>query len=217
MRGITIILNDESIHTGNNLDLVQEKKEIGKPTPQSFTVQIPGRNGLLNLTKGLTGKVAYYNRPMNFQYFGTGNRERLLYLDALISQYHGETIQIIDDDYPDYYYEGEASVETIFAPSGNYITIKIAVDAQPFRTSLVPTVIISNIVYAGEICIVNDGVPVVPEITISKDMTITYHDTKFPLTAGTYVDENFQLEKGSNIFKISGTGEISINYREEVI
>ena len=98
MRGITIILNGESLHTGNDLDLVQEKKEIGKPTVQSYTVQVPGRNGLLNLTKALTGKVSYYNRTLSFQYFGSGSRAGLLELDAIMSRFHGETIRIIDDD-----------------------------------------------------------------------------------------------------------------------
>lgn len=217
MRGITIILNDAWIHTGDDLDLVQEKKEIGKPTPQSFTVQVPGRNGLLNLTKGLTGKVTYYNRSLSFQYFGTGDRERLLYLDAYMSRFHGETIRIVDDDYPNHYYEGEASVETTFAPSGNYITIKLTVDAQPFRLKLNPTVYSRSVSGTAEIRLYNESIQAIPEITLSSEMTVEFGAVGYTLEAGTYSIESFELQRGVNDFVVSGEGVITFKYQEGAI
>lgn len=217
MRGITIILNDAWIHTGDDLDLVQEKKEIGKPTPQSFTVQVPGRNGLLNLTKGLTGKVTYYNRSLSFQYFGTGDRERLLYLDAYMSRFHGETIRIVDDDYPNHYYEGEASVETTFAPSGNYITIKLTVDAQPFRLKLDPTVYSRSVSGIAKIRLYNESIRAIPEITLSSAMTVEYGSVSYSLEAGTYSIESFELQRGVNDFVVSGNGVITFKYQEGAI
>ena len=217
MRGITIILNNAWIHTGDDLDLVQEKKEIGKPTPQSFTVQVPGRNGLLNLTKGLTGKVTYYNRPLSFQYFGTGDRERLLYLDAYMSRFHGETIRIIDDDYPGHYYEGEAKIETTFAPSGNYITIKLTVDAQPFRLKLNPTVYSRSVSGTAEIRLYNESIQAIPEITLSAAMTVEFGSVGYTLEAGTYSIESFELQRGVNDFVVSGEGVITFKYQEGAI
>lgn len=217
MRGITIILNDAWIHTGDDLDLVQEKKEIGKPTPQSFTVQVPGRNGLLNLTKGLTGKVTYYNRSLSFQYFGTGDRERLLYLDAYMSRFHGETIRIVDDDYPNHYYEGEASVETTFAPSGNYITIKLTVDAQPFRLKLEPTIYSRSVSGIADIRLYNESIPAIPEITLSSEMTVEFGAVGYTLEAGTYSIESFELQRGVNDFVVSGEGVITFKYQEGAI
>lgn len=217
MRGITIILNDAWIHTGDDLDLVQEKKEVGKPTPQSFTVQVPGRNGLLNLTKGLTGKVTYYNRPLSFQYFGTGDRERLLYLDAYMSRFHGETIRIVDDDYPGHYYEGEASVETTFAPSGNYITIKLTMDAQPFRLKLSPTVYSRSVSGTAKIRLYNESIPAIPEITLSAAMTVEFGSVGYSLEAGTYSIESFELQRGVNDFVVSGNGVITFKYQEGAI
>lgn len=217
MRGITIILNDEWIHTGDELDLVQEKKKIEKPTPQSYTVQVPGRNGLLNLTKGLTGKVTYYNRSLSFQYFGTGDRDRLLYLDAYMSRFHGETIRIIDDDYPDHYYEGEASVKTTFAPSGNYITIELTVDAQPFRLKLDPTVYSRSVSDTVKIRLYNESIPAIPEITLSSKMTVKYRSISHTLEAGTYSIEDFELQRGVNDFVVSGNGVITFKYQEGAI
>lgn len=215
MRGITIILNGESVHTGKDLDLVQEVKEIDKPDIQSHTVEVPGRNGLLNLTKGLTGKVVYFNRSMKFQYFGTGSRAELLRLDTLMSYYHGETVRIIDDDYPDYYYEGEVSVSTEI--HGNYITISLDVDAYPFRRKLIPTVVTRTLSGATTIYLDNESVEAIPTITVTGETSITFNGVKQSLSAGTYVVEAFELKRGVNAFSISGAGTITIEYQEGAI
>lgn len=216
MRGIKIIFNEEEIHTGDDLDLVQEKKEIEKPTIQSHTVQVPGRNGLLNLTRGLTGKVAYYNRPLSFQYFGSGDREHLLALDDIMSKYHGQTIRIIDDDRPDHYYEGEASVKTEF--HGNYITISLDVDAQPFRLKLKPTVRSFNGTgTAVRLYIENESIEVIPTITVSADFSIVFNGVEVSLSAGTYMLESILFRAGVNVLTVTGTGTITFEYQEGAI
>jgi hypothetical protein len=215
VRGITIILNGEEIHTGNDLDLVQEVKKIGKPTVQSYTVQVPGRNGLLNLTKGLTGKVAYYNRSLSFQYFGDGPMSRLLEIDELFSRYHGETIQIIDDDYPDHYYEGEATVSTVF--NGNYLTITLSVNAQPFRLKVVKTRYSRAINGETTIYIDNESIETIPTITVTAETEVTFNGVTTNLSAGTHIIESFALQAGANIFTVAGTGEITIEYQEGAI
>lgn len=218
VRGISIILNGETIHTGNDLDLVQEKKEIGKPEIQSHTVEVPGRNGLLNLTKSLTGKVAYTNRKLEFQYFGDGSRAELLLLDDLFSEYHGETVRIIDDDRPNHYYEGEMSVSTEI--HGNYITIELEVDAQPFRMKRDKTIYQESIVGNKTITIRNEGVETIPTITvdnISGDMTIEFNGLSTRLSSGSYTREVFTLQRGTNTFQLYGDGNITVEYQEGAI
>ena len=215
MRGIKIIFSEDEIHTGDDLDLVQEEKKIEKPDIQSHTVAVPGRNGLLNLTKGLTGKVVYSNRKLSFKYFGTGKRDRLLELDALFSRYHGQTIQIVDDDYPDHFYEGEASVSTeIFS---NYITISLTVDAQPFRIKIFPTVVSRTISGSVTLYLENESVEAIPTITVTADTSIVFEGVKLSLSAGTYTVESFELKRGVNVFTVSGTGTITVKYREGAI
>jgi phage-related protein len=215
VRGITIIFNGEEIHTGDDLDLVQEKKEIGKPTIQSFTVEVPGRNGLLNLTKSLTGSVTYYNRSMSFQYFGTGTREDLLELDEIMSRFHGQTIRIIDDDHPNHYYEGEVSVGTEF--HGNYITITLTVDAQPFRLKRTKTVYHRELTGTVTVYLDNESIDAVPIITVTAETAITYNAKTVTLSAGTYTIDDFVLRAGTNKVIISCTGGVTIEYQEGAI
>jgi hypothetical protein len=215
MRGIAIIFNNERVHTGDDLDLVQEKKEIEKPEIQTFTAQVPGRDGLINLTRSLTGKVNYYNRPMSFQYFGTGTRKQLLDLDAYISRFHGQTIRIIDDDHPNHYYEGEATVKTVF--NGNYITIILEVDAQPFRLKLSPTVYTREISGSATVYLNNENIEAIPIITTTGAIQVTFNGVTTSLSAGTYTIENFVLQSGVNTVKISGTATVTIQYQEGAI
>lgn len=215
MRGITIIFNGEEVHTGNDLDLVQEEKKIEKPKIQSYTVEVPGRNGLLNLTKGLTGRVMYNNRPLSFRYFGTGKRSQLLELDAFMSKYHGQTIRIIDDDYPNHYYEGEASVSTEF--HGNYIIVSLDVDAQPFRLRLTPTVYSQTIDGTVTLKLENESIEVFPMITVTAETTLIFNGVSFKLSAGSYTSENILFRAGVNVLEVSGTGTITIEYQEGAI
>ena len=215
MRGIKIICNGDEIHTGKDLDLVQEVKEIGKPEIQSHIVEVPGRNGLLNLTKGLTGKVMYFNRELSFRYFGTGTRKRLLEIDALLSYYHGETVRIVDDDYPEHFYEGELSVESEL--HGNYITISLTVDAQPFRFKMARTVYSRDINGTVTIYLDNESIAAVPTITVTAETKIVFNGVSANISAGTYVAEAFELHKGVNAFEVSGTGTITIEYQEGAI
>lgn len=215
MRGITIIFNNERVHTGDDLGLVQEEKEIGKPTIQTFTAEVPGRDGLLNLTRSLTGKVNYYNRPLSFQYFGDGTRKELLALDAYFSRFHGQTIRIIDDDYPDHYYEGEATVTTSL--NRNYITIVLEVDAQPFRLKLSPTTYTREINGEATVYLNNENIEAIPVITTTGDIEIVFNGVTTNLSAGSYTIENFVLQSGVNTVKISGTATVTIQYQEGAI
>lgn len=215
MRGITIIFAGEEVHTGDDLDLVQEKKEISKPKIQSYTAKVPGRNGLLNLTNALTGKVAYENRSLSFQYFASGDRESLLDLEADFLKYHGQTIRIIDDDRPEHYYEGEASVSTEF--KSNYLIISLTVDAQPFRLRLAPTIYSREINGTLTAYLSNESIEAIPTITVTAETTITFNGRTVTLSAGTYTVEAFELSRGVNALEISGSGTITIEYQEGAI
>lgn len=210
MRGITIVLNDESIHTGNDLDLVQEEKEIGKPKIQSYEIEVPGRNGLLNLTKSLTGEVAYLNRTLRFRYFGSGKRSELLAIDEAFNRYHGETIQIIDDDYPDHYYEGEASVSSEIY--GNYIIVILTVDAQAFRFAREQTS--KNFVSSTEKTwnFEYTGFPVAFTLQTSKEVTVTFNGITTTFSSGKYMNEGYVLKRGNNTIKLSANSNVTIFY-----
>ena len=217
MRGIKIIVGNAEFHTGNDLDLVQEVKNIGKPAVQSRLKEIPGRNGLLNFTKSLTGQVNYYNRQIELQYCGVGTHAELVKLDRKISMLHGETIKFIDDDTPDYYYEGECTVENTFNPG--YLTIKLSISAYPFMRSIQPRRIVCEANNSGEgvdIYIKNNGRPVNPNIICNiTGVSIELRGETVEIS-GSGIYPSLQLAPGVNVLTLyNNTDDITIEFTEE--
>jgi hypothetical protein len=216
VRGIEIIKDSFKIHTGDDLGLIQEVKEIGNPTPQSYLVEVPGRNGLVNLTKGLTGNVTYSNRSLRFQYLASGTYEEVEETIDLFNSLHGETFKIIDDDTPDYYYEGEATVTV--TRKGILTTITLNLNANPFRERLALTNITTALTTADKTLAVNNyGVVVQPTIIVDNTAKIVYKGNTYTLSAGTYKISDVELKTGYNSFIVSGSGNLTIQYREAKI
>ena len=216
MRGIEIIKDGLKIHTGDDLGLIQEVKDIGNPTPHSYLVEVPGRNGLVNLTKGLTGNVTYGNRSLKFQYLASWAYNKVEETIDFFNSLHGETFKIIDDDTPEYYYEGEATVKV--AHKGILTTITLELNANPFRERLELTNIATTLTTADETLVVNNyGVVVQPTIIVDNTAKIVYKDNTYTLTAGTYKISDVELKTGYNSFIVSGSGNFTIQFREAKI
>lgn len=216
MRGVTITFNGTSVHTGNDLDLVQEEKTIGAPEVQTYKIDVPGRNGSVNLTKALTGKVCYNNREIRLVYCGTGSRSQLQDLRDAVNRYHGEVIRIIDDDTPNYYYEGEAIVETQLYP--NRIAIEITVDANPFMFGNTDKYISVNLSTVPQnLTINNPGVEIIPTFKVFNTAKIVKGSYTGDFSAGTFALPQLELSKGSNNYVVSGIGVLAINYKEAKI
>lgn len=215
MRGVTIVYNGTRVHTGNNLGLVQEKKEIGSPEVQSYKVSVPGRDGLLVLTKALSGRVNYNNRTITLQYFASGSRSQLQTLEDQLNAYHGQVIQVIDDDTPSQYYEGEATVSVKRGTTYSQIVIKI--DAYPFRRATTAKTSSTSLTTTNKtVTLINNGtIPVAPVFTSTGSVTITRGSvTKTITTAQTWTDTDFLLSPGSNAFTVKGSGTFKTEFTE---
>ena len=212
MRGILI---NNTIHTGRDLDLVMESKDLGSPSVQKNTVEIPGRNGLLEMSESLTGEPTYSNRPQLYKFIGNGSRETVLSMIDTIMSYHGHYITIVVDDYLDWYYEGR--VEVAYTDHYNYVEFELNVDAQPFRYALQSTKVSYSSVTNKNVTLVNRGVSVIPKIITNGETTIVFGTITYRLSAGTYEPDDLVLRKGNNVLNITTGGNITIEYREAVL
>lgn len=212
MRGIVI---NNLIHTGKDLDLVMTAKNLPAPKLQSQKVEIPGRNGALDMSEFLTGYPTYDNRTLTFSFFGSGSREVVLSLIDHMLAYHGHYITVIVEDLPDWYYEGRA--EIAYSDKYYYVEFTLTVDAQPFRQAIKEKIFTYSKVTDKEITLVNEGVKVLPTVTVTESTTIKVGDTIFTINAGTYDPEQLLLNTGKNTWIITTTGTIIITYREAKI
>lgn len=212
MRGILI---NNKIHTGDDLGLVMTEKTIGTPTPQTNYIDVPGRDGSLDLSTYLTGEITYSNRPLRFKFIGDGTRETVLNLIDEMMLYHGKNLQIVTDDYLEWYYEGRAAITYI--DHGHYVEFEMSVNAQPFSYSIKPKRYEWDVTEYKQVVITNVGQSVIPTITVDSDMSITNGGVSITLSEGTYKPLALKLLHGATIFTLSGTGNIVIEFKEAII
>lgn len=111
-------------------------KQIGygasTPEPRTNTVEVPGRNGLLDLT-GAMGPVTYNNREVwgCFREYGDTSAHMIKYSNIL-NKYHGQRVKVVLDAEPDYYYDGRCTVSTDYTNKKARL-INLSVDADPFK------------------------------------------------------------------------------------
>lgn len=132
-----ILITDSEILAGAEAltdiyDLTPLGYGVSTPEPRTNLVEVPGRNGALDLTSAL-GAVTYGQRNvwcaglMN----DTPGRLTQRYSDIL-AKFHGQRCKMVLDDEPDYYYEGRCSVSREYIDNGAQ-AIRFDLDADPLK------------------------------------------------------------------------------------
>lgn len=132
------------MNTWDDWQLVPTSRPVFNPPPQkTYTVDIPGAHGTLDLSYVLTGKPLFENRTgsLEFLVVNAYNHKELQadsyreWYDAysVIANYlHGQTMTAVLEDEPDCYYEGRFTVNS-WKSDKNYSTITIDYDLYPFK------------------------------------------------------------------------------------
>lgn len=219
----------------NELDMFSEYKciltdfAIGTPGVQTKYVQIPLRNGSLDLTEYLTGSPKYDDRAikMKFMYQGFDDFEDKF--SDIQNAFHGKKCKITFDRDPAYYYLGRLEVSN-FSHMRYGGTFEIEGTCEPFKyqTSTGDDWLwdpfdfeegyineLSNIEIDTEadIVIVADEQLTYATVVSDAQFTVTYKSKSITITSGTTTLYDFEFEPGNNTLHFAGTGTISINYR----
>ncbi len=212
MRGILI---NHIIHTGEDIGLVMTEKTISSPTPKTYCVDVPGRDGTLDLSEFLTGNIQYDNRQLKFKFVGDGSRKAILSLINEMMLYHGQMLTIADDDFPDWYYIGRATI----APNdcNSYVEFEMSVDAEPFRYAIEETNIKLTVSGSKTVTIDNQGIDIVPTITTTAETAVIKEDKRYSLGIGTFMFQDFLLEHGSSSITFEGNSNVTIKFREAML
>lgn len=105
---------------------------VSTPEPRTNMVEIPGRNGLLDLTGNL-GPVTYGQRSVWFAAMMVDTPRRLTQrYSAILNKYHGQRCKLVLDDEPDYYYDGRCAVSREYIDNGAQ-AIRFDLDADPLK------------------------------------------------------------------------------------
>lgn len=125
------------LHSWQDFGLVlTDPPDIGSPKPKLYQEDVPGSDGLLDLTEATTGEVKFSNRTLTFQF--DAKTEDPIALEDRLLQLHGQTMEIVLDESPDYYYEGRVEVQ-IGKRTATSLPVTVTVDAAPYKMRRKPT------------------------------------------------------------------------------
>lgn len=175
------------------------------PEPKTYTVDIPGGNGVIDLTEALNGDVVYNNRHQEFE-FALINVENFEKVKTELSNFlHGKAFDYTMTMDPGYTYHGRFSVSSYSHSaysSGLLGNIKISIDANPYKTK---GTVSKYLDCAGGVWVklLGSRRPQYPKITLGANTRIEYKDSHgetqvLQMGAGIYTIRKFKI---SNIPK----------------
>lgn len=214
------IATGASKHTGYDWDLIMSEKVIGTPDPRLVKVDMADRDGELDLSEVMRGRVSYKNRALSFSFICTAPQATWADLRAEIAGFvHGKRLMIVDPDTPNHYYIGRCTLHEPTYKGEAIMFLTVTVDADPYRLSNTETKVSKSVSAGDVVSLINSTMYVVPTITVSADMTITFGSFSSSLASGsTYQIPEITLVPGVNTISIAaGSGTITITYRQGAI
>lgn len=204
-----------SKHSFHDLGLWLKKyPEITPPVPKTKYADVPGADGLLDISKILTGHMQYNRRTITMEFSIMGAREMWPEKHSdILDLLHGQEMDLILDDDPEYCYTGLLSVSG-FDPQKVTSGVTITMDVEPYKTRIKPTKRTFTVSGSLKADVTTTRKPVCPLITASSAMKMTFGGQTYSLASGENVLDDVILRGGSNTFTFTGNGTVSFEYRE---
>lgn len=175
------------------------------PEPKTYTVDIPGGNGVIDLTEALTGDVAYKNRKQEFT-FAVIDVKNFEKVKTEVSNFlHGRAFDYTMTMDPGYTYHGRFSVDSYSHEAyanGLLGQFKVTVDANPYKLKEHCSYRLNAT--GGKLYRLESGRrPVHPVLECSQPCFVAFKGVETVIPAGTY--------RLNDIVFYNGVNEIYLN------
>ncbi len=179
---------------------------LSPPTPKTYTVDVPGADGSIDLTESLTGDIVYENRKQQFNFYLI-EPENFEKTKTLVSNFlHGKAFDYRMTMDPEYTYHGRFTVDSYSHQASPYLAvIKISIEAEPYKLK-------ERRIYKLNACggkkyqFISGRKPVRPIVETTQATKVTWNGIQIQLGVG-----SFRLNKV--LFK-EGINELYINSYE---
>lgn len=190
--------------------------ELEIPETQTNYIDIPGRDGSVDLTEVL-GQINYQNRMLELTFTNVGGITETIFLYGEVANFlHGQHIKITLPRYEDYYLIGQCSIGTLDRAKKTG-QIAITANCEPYKykqnvTEVTKT--ISTLPY--EVIINNLKMPTVPTITTTENVIMNFENTDYSWSEGEHLNTSIILKEGENVFTFKGgsSGTVTFSYQE---
>lgn len=190
---------------------------LSPPEPKTYTVDIPGGDGVIDLTQSLTGDVVYKNRQQTFT-FMVVNPDSFERVKTDVSNFlHGKGFdyQITMD--PGYTYHGRFTVteydHTLYSYPGLVGIFSIKIDADPYKLKGHMTYKLNAT--GGKMFRLESGrKPVHPVIECTQPCKVRWKNVIVQVPAGTYRLNDVLFTQGYNEIYINSWTFYNITWSE---
>ena len=217
-------------NTWDDWHLIPKSRPLFNP-PQVKTnyVDIPGGDGVLDLTTSLSGRPLYKNRTGSWEFYVENDfRDWAVLFSEIMNYLQGQKFQAILEDDPLYFYEGRFSVNAWKSDPGQSL-ITLDYDVSPYKKEIdgvndnwlwdtfnFETDIIRNykdlpVKGSLEVAVIGSIMPSVPTIiTSTTGFTVEFKGILYRLVKGINIIDEIIMENGENVLLFTGTGTITI-------
>ena len=194
---------------------------------QTF-VSVPGRVAPLDLSTYLTDGEPYYDNANLDAVLESSEGDRLarkLRIDLMVNYLDGQTVKIYLPDDPDNYLVGRVQVYKEYNDLA-HCAVRVSAVCEPWLYAAAETVISLTATQTEQTAqLFNYGrMAVVPTVVTTGEVRIQHGASSWALTAGEHILPELFLTPGKGLglpgvhsIKYSGSGSITITYREAVL
>lgn len=205
--------SEDEIYSNEKWGLILSSKDIPRATPKTNYIDIPGGDGSIDLTEA-TGEVKYNDRTLTFVFTMLDSiKDREKKLEDIANYLSGKKFKITTWDDLDYYYIGRIQINE-FKTNKSIGLLTLEANCEPYKYKRYKTTYIYEINGLKSILVPNERKRVIPLITTSSEMLITYQDNTYSLSKGTHQVLNIYFDRGIYELNVEGNGTLTIEFQE---
>lgn len=235
--GVAFTVGSVTKHSKDDYNLIMTNKQISTPVPDTHYVEVPGRNGMIDLSTIVAGTIRFKPRTITMTFYSPKKvQEWELEATTIRNQICGRQCEIVFDDDLAYKWIGRVtSVEPTY--EGRNESIVITAEVDPFKRNVTSSAepwlwdpfdfdlgIINEtadvpISGSGTVTVIASQQWTNPIVSVTADMTLTFTNADSETTTvnlkaadGSVVLYDCIIKEGTNTFAFTGTGNVTINY-----
>ena len=193
---------------------------IGAPEQYTKYIEVPGRDGLVDLSETISGRQVYTKREIKIQLAGAKDKTTWsTAVSNIRNKINGRLCQITFDDDPSFYWRGRIQVKDFSSVLNlGKLTLHIP-NADPYKYSATVTTIgPTEISGSGSMTVSKGNMPTCPDIIVSDKVsttfTVSFMGVTYGLTNGTNRIPSIMVGgKDNTTLSFSGTATVQIDYR----
>lgn len=197
---------DWGLYVGNNA-------AVEPPTVRTNFIEVPGRNGNIDLTEALSGRPVYGNRVITLQLGGKKPKEsQQQFVSKFVNAYHGQRVKIEFDRDRDWYYEGRATIGEIEI-SNTVVRMTMTIDADPYKYSRIDSLPVLTVDGTASQRVQGSALWVSPEFVCSAAMEVAFEGVSYQLNEGSNKLYEILLKDKEYTLTFTGNGTVQVKYK----